>query len=624
MLPDESIALIGPVLLANAWHPDYARVVRYAELCQQIATGNVHTLLAQYWPSKTQQELTDLLRLYVPTSDSTWREITTPFYQVGRLRDGQVERKFSYDESLSEPERARRIAAVEQATGKVYNQKPLHDYLAEQVVPTVAMSDPNAWVLLDFAPFDFRTQKAQPFPVLLPSSAVVHFTRSAGVVTSMSARYVLNRDDTDEVLHRYTTYLPDYAVAYWPLDSKGNATLPGGVDYADGVVLDGDKEAFHYQVFEHGAGRVPACPVGFVRDQGAIGHVFVSPLDAAISFFKLELKTGHELQLVMRNMAMPRQLQYTQACTGYDITGGCTNGLCRTPLPGTDPNDFTCPKCKGTKLEPLSKSASDVIEIPLSPDPTENKLKLTDMLAFVGPSPDVPEFQLKYQEWLGDKMKQKLFGTPILSKTTVTQTATERMSQLDQLAIALTPFADHFSYLYSYLAYVCAAFVDAAEGLEVIYDFPEDLQLKSHQDLYDQLAAAIKAGVRADEVESIQNAIARKRHASDAEALRRYFVRSRFIPFLGLPDAMVIQLGALSWVTSEDVVMRFNSDRIFSDIEAVEPRFYDLARERQNELVQEQIDLIKAKLAPPTASGSFGRLQLTPEAQPAPAAPVAA
>lgn len=619
MLPDESIALFSPVLLAgpSAWHPDYARVVAYAEVCRRFATGDVAPLLAAYWPSKNEQELRALLALYVPTCDSTWREITTPFYQVGRLRDGQVERKFSYDESLSAAERTRRLEALTQATQRIYNQQPLQDYLAEQVVPTVAMSDPNAWVLLDFAPFDYRTQRAQPYPVLLPSSAVVHFTRSAGTVTSLSARYVVAQDDTSETLHRYTTYLPDHSVSYWPT-SKGEPTIPGGVLPTDGVVLDGDKEAYHYRVFAHGAGQVPAVPVGYVRDQGAVGHVFVSPLDAALSFFRLELKTGHELQLVMRNLATPRQLQYVTPCEGIKEDGGCHNGYCSTPQDGNY-RDLRCRKCHGTRDSGISSSAADVVRIPLSPNPDENKFKLTDYLAFVGPSPDVPDFQLKYQDWLGDKLKQKIFGTPVLSKTYVAQTATERLSQLDQLAIALTPFADYFSYCYRYLAQVCAAFVDAGGGLEVIYDFPEDLQLKSHRDLYDQLAAAITAGVRADEVESIQNAIARKRHASDPEALRRYFVRSRFIPFLGLPDAMVIQLGALSWVTNEDVVMRFNSDRIFSDIEASEPRFYDLAPARQAELVQAQIDLIKAKLTPPVAAaGNFGKLQLTSQTQPAP------
>jgi hypothetical protein len=638
MLPEDSIPLVSAILLAGptAWHPDYARVVEYAALCRKFATGNVASLLRPYWESESEDDFERLLGLYVATCESTWKEITTPFYQVARLRDGQVERKLTYDESISEPERARRIALVTAALDKYYNNKPLQDYLAEHTMQTVAMTDPNAWLLTEFGTFDFRTQKARPYPVLLPSSAVIDFTRHAGTVTSMTARYEINVtvDNTQglsalpnavlaaitqqQTLYRYTTYLPDHAVDFWPVDSKGNPTIPGGT-FDDVVQEEGGKILYHYKVYAHNAGQVPACPIGYVPDPGATSLVFLSPLHAAISWLKLELKTGHELQIVMRNMAMPRQLQYVQPCPGIDADGGCNNGYCTSPRDGNY-HDLRCRICKGTRNPGISKSASDVIEIPLSPLPEENKFKLTDYLAFIGPDPAIPDFQLKFQDWIADKLKQKLFGTTILSKATITQTATERMSQLDQLAIALSPFADQFSYCYTYHGTISAVYVDAGGGLNIVYDFPEDLQLKSADDLYDQLSRAVLAGVRSDEIARIQNAIMRKTHASDPEGLRRYAVKSRFIPTLGLPDQLVIQVYALGKIPESDFLVRFNHDRIFTDAEQANPKFYDLPYKDQAALVKEQVELIRAEL-PANTANAFPRVNMNPTPQPAPAVP---
>ncbi|MBF9140832.1 hypothetical protein [Hymenobacter properus] len=614
MTPDQSIPLVSGILLAgpSAWHPDYDRVVKYADLCRRFATGDVEPLLRTYWEGEAEEQLQRLFRLYVPTCESAWGELATQFYKVARLRDGQVERKIVYDEAAGEAERARWTARLTQALSSYYNNRPLQDYLAEHLAQTVALTDPNAWLLTAFDAFDYRTQQARPYPVLLPSSAVVHFTRSAGEVTSLTARYAIRSADNTETLHRYTTYLPDHAVDFWPVDNSGNHTIPDGPEYATGTVYNGDKIAYHYQVLEHGAGRVPASPLGYIPDQNARGLVFLSPLHRAINWLKLELKTGHELQIVMRNMAMPRQLEYTQPCTGIEALGGCANGLCRNPSP-TNPNDFRCPKCHGSGIEPISKSASDVIKVPLSPDPTENKLKLTDMLAFIGPSPDIPTFQLKFQDWISDKVQAAVFGRQALQKTSGPMTATEIADLADQKAVALGPFADWFSGTYVHHGMVCGTYVDAGKGLSLIYDFPDGLDLKSESDLYAQLKAAVEAGVRPDEITRIQNAIMRKTHASDPEAMRRYLVRSRFIPTLGLSDDVAFKVFALGKMTEDDFITRFNADRIFMDAEAANTNFYNLSAEAQAAAVQAQVDLIKAKLpAGGVASGSFGRLSVSP------------
>lgn len=612
MTVEDAVIRARPFLLAGATHPDYARTVELATLYRRLATGNIGPLLHRH-AREAENDFTARRDLTTSVVPSVWNALRTPFYQVARLKDGQVTKRFDYSEGISPADVERFTAALTQAVGHYYDSRSLEDYLAEFVTRTAGMTDPNAWLLTEFAAFDYRTQQAQPYPVLLPCEAAVDYTRQAGVTQSVTFRTAV---EDMAAAFRFTVYLDNEAVDFWPIVDEGGVQvdfMPPGSVVAGYVADDTQTVRYSYRILAHNAGRVPASRIGYVLDELTEGRTFVSPLTPAIPYLLKELKSGSELEYVMSDMAFPHKLQYVADCPGLPGLG-CVLG--KVPLTGN-----TCQACHGSGKDTIQTSASEVLTFQLPKDPADIKLKLTEMLAFIGPGTDVPKLQMEYQESLVANATKMLFNSPVLNKATVTQTATERLAELDQKNIALTPSADCFSRLYVHHATVSAAYVDAERGLTVVYDFPADLQLESEDDLYTRLKNATESGAPSFVIEQIGHRIARKIYADNPQELRRYFVKSKFITFLGLSNDYVLKLATLGYITPEERVLRTHADSIFSEIEDAEANFYNLPRARQQELVDAKAQAIVAKLGP-TSGSAFGRLNLS--TTPAPAAPVVA
>jgi hypothetical protein len=597
----DALARLTPMLLAGTTHPDYARVVALATLYRRLATGDIEQLLTRFTRREDPAQYAARLQMTVETVSSSWNELRTPFYQIARLRGGTVTRRFDYDANRIAPTEAqRRAARLESVTSQYFNGRPISEYLAEHVVKSVGMSDPNAWLLTEFAPFDFRTQVAQPYPVLLPCEAVIDFTRAAGLVTSMTARFSVTREGVTG--SRYTTYLENEALDFWPVlykDSHPIFTLPEG-STPDGVITDpdnGNRILWQYRILNHGAGQVPAQPVGYVLDEVTDLRTFVSPLQPAVPFLLQMLKVGSENDIVMAQMAFPIRAAYVPPCPGVKDHGGCVNG--QAPITMS-----SCIVCGGLGQLPIPTTAAETITLPMPKDPADVKIKPSELISFIAPPVDAPKLQLEYLESRRALAKEAVLSTPVLSKTTVTQTATERMSQMDQMNVALTPSADQFSTLYIHTATVCASYVDVADGLIVVHQFPADLQLKSLGDLYAERKAALDAGAASSVLEAIDKQIAFKLFADDPEALAKYLVKARFITFMGYTDDQVLKLWVMGGCSNEERLLRTHADSIFGEIELEEPEFYSLAYAAQKPIVEQKVKDVLARQ--PVATASMG------------------
>ncbi len=290
----------------------------------------------------------------------------------------------------------------------------------------------------------------------------------------------------------------------------------------------------------------------------------------------MELKTGSELQIVMSQVAHPQKAQFVNRCVGAP-GDTCKEGYNNSMQP--------CTVCNGTTRNQIATSAIDTLAVPLPKDLADVKLKLTEMIAYFAPGTDVPKLQIDYQNHLTNRIKEVLFGTSLLNKTSTTQTATERLAQLAQLNTALTPFADQFTALYEHQGLVSGAYLDVAAGLQVVYDFPPGLELADVADLETAYAEAVKAGMPAFYLETQLRTIIRRRFATDPEQLRKMLIKCRFIPFLGLSEDAVLKLATLGFCSAEERVLRTHADTIFTELEATDPGFYDLSYPAQQAAV---------------------------------------
>lgn len=597
------------LILSGGTHRDYDRCKQHAELCRRLQSGDIGPLLRRFNLRETEEEFEARLTLSVSTVPAVWHELRTPYYQVAQLSGSDVVRRFDYPDTLSDGERLRLTGLLSEAVGKYHGGEPVEEYFAERVVKGAAMTDPNAWLLTTFAPYDFRTERAKPYPVLLPTEVVIDFTREAGLTSSLTVRLEVSDARAAQAGYRYACYTENDLLDYWPvLPAVGGGlvpTLPAG-SAVYGELTDAQGVITHQaRLLTHGAGRVPAECIGYEPDEQTEGRTFVSPLNPAICFLLKELHTGSELDIVMNKVVHPHKTQYVPPCPGIPKDGGCTNG--KSPL-GHD-----CHLCKGTGRSPIATSALDVNTFPLPKDPADLKFKLSDMVHFSSPDINIPKFQVEYQEWLVKRAQRTLFNTETLAQTTVARTATERLADNAQKNVALFPLARALSRLYVHVATVCAAYVDAfREGLQVVYEYPKTLLPPALEDLEAAYDLANKAGFPAMYLEDKFKDVVRRKFADDPQGRQRMEVRMRFVPFLGMSEDFVLKLAASGYLSPEQRTLRTHQDSIFYAVETARPDFYQLAADAQQALVDAEVAKLLSKLPAATAatSATFPRAAL--------------
>lgn len=617
---EQALARATPIVLGNLLHPDYERTVQLATDWHDMETGNISRFLHRFTPSETLRDHEAKLAITVPVVPALIAETRNPFYKVSRLKGAQVDRRLEYTDEPSDQERVRRQSAFFGAVNTYYAGKPLEDYLSDTVVRSYALSDANAWLLTEFGSFDFRTQRPRPYPVILPASAVVDFTESAGVFDSVTARLQVKRADATG--WRFTVYLENQSLDFWPVLQVSNVatpTMPEGYAVAGEIATDNRSHVWQYRILSHRAGRLPASRLGYLPDAETQGRTCVSPLEAVRCFLEKEIRTGSELDIVMARSVHPHKSQFVAACPGLPEDGGCEVGIARRVNNG---QPGPCRLCHGTGASQIATSATDVLTYPLPKnfDEIQKMPDLSKMVYFATPPIEVPKFQLEYSDHLRTRIFQVLFmsgrATQTVSSPAATQTATERLQDAEDKNTALSPFADFISSTYVHHGLVCASYVDVAQNLTLDYRFPANLLPPSLSDLMSQYDAAVKAGAGAEFLEPLYKQIVRQQLSDDPDTLRRLEIRWRFVSYVGVPSAQVKEWAALGWISQESRTLRIEQDRVFYELEQKYPTFYNLPPKDQQPLVDAKVKELVA-LLPSASTGSFQRMSFgTPPAQP--------
>jgi hypothetical protein len=609
----DAVARLTPICLSGYTHPDYARTVELATLYRKLATGDIGTLLQRFSRREDEHQFATRKQMTIETVSASWNQLRTPFYETARLRGGTITKRFDYEEAVPATEADRRRARLTQVCEAYFNRKPIEHYLAEQLTKSHCMSDPNAWLLTEFAPFDFRTQVAQPYPVLVPCEAAIDFTRSGGVTTSFTGRFSIRQSATK---YRYICYLDNEAVDCWPVLWDGQTpvyTLPEGSAVAGEIREVGMNDVegrvlYQYRLLTHRAGMVPAHVLGYVVDEAGTGDSFISPLHAAIPFLIGMLKVGSENDIVMAQMAFPVRAAYARDCPG---AGQDSLGVNHTCINGLDTSNLSrCTVCNGEGTLPFPITAAETATMPMPKPGDEVRVKPQDLVAFISPPTDNPKLQLEYLQSRRLLAMQAVHGTEDADRVAGDQTATQRRIQQQAQKTALAPSADQFSNLYVHAATVSAGYTDTQQGLSVVYEFPPDLELTGEEDLYELRKAAVDAGADASTLEAIDNRIATKQFADDPDALVKNQVKRRFMPFLGRSDDAVNALYALGGCSKYNWVARTSADIIFGELEVEVPGFYQLAYTAQIPLVDAKIKQLLEGL--PSATAALPRLSLNP------------
>lgn len=587
------------LVLRGTPHADYARCAALAAEYRALATGDgLGQLLRRYEARETQQEYDGRLRLTEFLTPAIWSQLLKAFVRVARLRQG-VTRRFDYADNTPDPDgrRTRLVAALEKFDGL----SSLEDYLGTVTVETTGDTDPNAWLVTDFAPFDYRREQPRPLPVVVPCEAAWDFTQDGGAHTSLTVKTPWAGAS------RYTVYLANETITYYPFvteNGQPQSTRPESLPVAWTVTGDTSQPAFEAVVTRHRAGRLPAERLGYVPDRVTSGRTCVSLLHPALPYLRKTLKLGSEADITAAQVVHPHKAQYALACPGVEDKG-CGDS-------GRDRDGNVCGLCHGTHINPTQTGAGDVLQLPYPKDAEPKDIvDLSKLVVWNAPPTDIVKMQDELLEKYQQRAHQAVFNSDQLVKVTVTGTATEYQDRKDELNNTLAPYAQSLSRLYRSSALVVAAYQDAADGLSVTYRHPADLKLRSEAELNAALKSAVDSGAPAPVREALALEMVEKVFVDNPLEVLKYKVKMRFTPFQGLSDETVLRLQAVGQVLPEYMALRFYQDSIFAEIEQQQGMdFYRLAETAQQALVDTAVQKILQQMSATqvTAAAPFGRL----------------
>ena len=534
-------------------------------MCRKLVTGDgLDTLLKQV----VQREADEA---YKQRKAITEHVITTT---VKNLMD--VTRKVpraNYQRVLS----AESPKVAEEIEGKLlmfWGNKSVDEYVKTRWFELNSM-DPNAWCVVEFDDFDNRIERVSPYPFEVSSRAAVDYNFKNNVTTHLT---VLSAGKYGE---KYTVYLANETFVMDQLSKEDVERLMvsdmDDMSYRqnlDGTLYFRCGKKYFLVTFAipHNAGYVPAMRFGYLRDQWTDGFTFTSPYHAAIPLLKKSIKTNSEMDLTMALSAFPFRLEYAPKCDADDCYDGKLS------------NGGVCGVCKGTGHKTVvSAQEKLVLKLPRPGDPL---LDLDKLVVFKAPPVDILKFQKDYVDSLTASCKQAMFNSDIFTKQQVSDTATGKRIDLDNVYDTLYDCALGMGSFWQFLVETSAAFMQLEKNLRAELLFSKDFKLKGMAELMEDLEVANRSEAGPDVKRSIQQDLLRLLYADSPIEYLKATTKDKFNPFSGYSEAQISMA-----LTDQAVPRRFKLQYlmlgvIFDELEReVSPRNFYLINDTEQKLL---------------------------------------
>lgn len=574
------------MVVKNYRHEWYFRTVELATLYRKLYTGDgMDTLLKQVIKKEDEAAFSQRVKLTSHIVAPVVQNIMSVFYKVPRANYRRV---LMHKQDAENVDLSQKTAILEQIISVFWGWRSLDNYVQTRWLELNA-TDPNAFVVTEFKPFDNRKERAQPYPFEVYSSQAVDYEYSNNVlqhlITKTEIVMPVRNNNADKKGEKYTVYLENetFTLTQIPSDTSGvPVTKKDEFIFQDGggFLLTGDKTFVLTFYPAHNAEKVPAKQVGYKRDPFTNGNTYVAPYESAVPRLMKSIKVNSELDLTMTGQVFPHRLQYMPKCHAP----GCVDGF--------TVNNEVCPVCNGTGHASIS-SAQDVIYIKL-PKNSEDLLDLDKLLVFKSPAVDIVTFQKEYLEFLEKACKADVFNSDIFTRSEVAETATGKTLDLQNVYDTLYNCSLGYAEFWEFLVKMTAEFTDLDGGLVAYIVFSKDFKLKGITELLSDLEAANRAGASIDVREAIQSDMMSIIYADNPEGLRKVEARKRHNPFASMSAEQVNMALASSNVPNKLKSKYLLMSAIFADVEQEAQEeglnFYEIA-------FTEQKKRIDAKLA---------------------------
>lgn len=588
-------------------HKHYKRTVEKRKEYRQLVAGvGIDDLLRQFIRREDEVLFKQRVNLTHHIVTSVCENLITPFYKIPRSNSARPLIAYQ-DEDKGANEKRQELLGV---LGKFWGDKSWDDYMSTRYIELNAI-DPNSFLVFEFKDFDNETELVSPYPYEATAEMAIDFGTKNNILEYLivkdAHRYKLKTQEVKanefkkqlpdpkkeyKTGHKYTLYTRKNSYRISQCDTELRPDFAGLVE---GAVVQGQEnqyvrlgeKLFIFEEFApHGLKHVPALRVGYKRDLATDGATFVSMIEPVVPFLKKSVTVNSHLDLVATLIAMPQQIRVAEKCEHT----GCYNGKLE--------NGTTCPSCHGTGLKATAPSAQDAVLIKMPRD-REEMIPLSEVIRYIHPPVDIVKWQQEYVEELTQKAKTILYNSDTFTRKQVSETATGKYLDMQNVYDTLHPFTVAYSRGWAFGVRTVAELADRAKNLIVALTFGKDYKFKTLDMLIADLTAAEKMNNPAL-IRHINEDIAQIIFAEKPLEKQRYELQQFFSPFQGKSEKEVTLLLASDLVLYRDKVLHANFGGIIDAIEldAVKDRksFYSMTREEQKAIIYEKVDEIIAAL----------------------------
>ncbi len=572
-----------------AYHPAYQRTVQYSREARAYFTGvGVDEFLKQFTRRESKELFEQRKAITAHIQKSLGYSLSRPFAKVPRSNYVKVL-------NIDGDKDGRRAAAFQTETLDKFTRRGLDRYVFERLLYWNIV-DPNCFVVVEFAPFDFTREKAKPYAFEVTAEMAVDYKYSPnGDLAYLVARIAEQKQTSKgkQLVERLTLYQPKQTVVFQQLteDEIKGLVLPPLFKSFESEVEPGQiiqVQPGHYYLVSiptpHNYEKTPAIRAGFVDDPENDGLSFVSIFDAAMPFAKKVLKLNSEADLTMALMAFPISVRYEDRCDAI----GCNGGRL--------PDDSTCMVCHGTGKKSRPTSAQEEIVLDM-PDNPADMVDLSRILNYVSPPAESIRLQVEQLQNNFAQAKEAVFNSQMFTRQEVAQTATYHGIELQSIYDTLAPYARHLGEAWAFLCDVCRAFTGEQSKMVARLIFPQDFRFETSEQIFAEMKSARDAGAGSGVTAILQERLMERLLIDDPERLKRARIDSRFNPFPGM-DQTEIMIAVNSGLVPEwKRILWANYTSIIDGILLEVPDFYERPYDTQKQLVMAGVEQIQQQIA---------------------------
>lgn len=544
-------------------HEDYKRVTELADKYFKLVTGNgIEKLLQKIITRETDEEFkqrTDITKSVCPAILNSTK---LPFQKASRKQP--IVRKIDYAGDSD----AKKLE-LEEFISMYWGDKSLEKYL-EYAFIDYNYTDPNAFLITEFAPFDPNIEKAKPYPFVATSAEAIMFEYHNEILDYLIVRLPITYLDkgSPQSGFKYTMYLGMDTIELVQVSEEEKFNKD---------VIEIEKKYYLLTYYEPKNDKVPAIRFGYNRDAETEGRTFVSSFHAVQAYLEKSLKIDSELDMSISMTAFPQRIMYVSPCNNP----GCNKGYF--------PDGNECGICHGTGRQPFHRGTMDILTFDMPRDVAQ-LFDLNNVMVTKGPLIELLEFMDGYIQRLMNHVHTLLFSNNVATReeVTIAVTATAENFGEDNRNDALYPFGQHYSVVWEFVVKDIATFTDLNEGLEVQYKLPKDFKQKGLEQIAKEIKLFKDAGAATSTISALEDDANELLYLDRPEVLKEIRIKNRINPFRGYSAADIHFIIAQGNVPLDKRTLWENFESIFQDLESENqnPWLFDLAYEKILALVK--------------------------------------